>query len=130
MREFEIPKPPPGWFCWGHTIYACEDDPDLWSEDLWYAVDDKDKPSWCLDVGGTVDDEYGCQVIRWRPVCELFTDPKVIQEVVEHNKLTGPRDTIPDWEHPYAWANYRTAEEVVAWIGRWFDKLGGDRAGR
>ncbi len=124
VREAEIVKinVPEGWKQLKEGIVVCTEESDWWDEDMWWAENDR----WVIDVGTRGGDRiYYCVLVPKKPVREHEHYDE--QWCREHLSLE-PDDVIPEWENERELTELETADEVVAWIYAWFEKISAEDA--
>lgn len=120
MREAEILKIdlPEGWKQLKEGIVVCVDDADWCDQDMWWTTG---PDGWWLDVGTYSHEhkKYVCLALRQKPFREHvdFSD----EWAKQHEE--DPGEIFPDWQDPDERVELETADEVVAWIYAWFEKL-------
>jgi hypothetical protein len=105
---------PDGWTAHKEGIVICREDWHWCDQDMWWA---QGPDGWWLDVGTYSPEhkKYVCLLLRQKPFCEHVH--------FDESDERGADEVFPDWQNPDERVELDTADEVVAWICGWFEKL-------
>ena len=105
---------PDGWQTFKEGIVVCKTPGDWCDQDMWWAIG---PDGWWLDVGtySPEDKKYVCLALLQKPFFEHVD--------FDESDSRDAHEVFPDWQNPDERVVLDTADEVVDWIERWFEKL-------